>query len=119
MSPFSEAAGEISPDGRWLAYRSNESGRNEIYVRPFPDMAGGRWQVSIAGAATSRWSRNGQELFYVNSGKMMAVSVMGEPSFAASRPTTLFEGPSTDNFDVSVDGQRFLMIKDSVLGGNR
>ena len=77
------------------------------------------WQMSIAGGTTSRWSRDGQELFYVNSGKVMAVSVMREPSFTASRPTTLFEGPYTDNFDVSVDGQRFLMIKDSVPGANR
>ncbi len=109
---FADADGEVSPDGRWLAYRSNESGRNEIYARPFPSGVG-RWQVSPDGGTVTRWSRNGRELFYVDRGKVMAVSVTtGPASFMASRPTELFEGPYADNFDVAPDGQRFLMIKD-------
>ena len=109
-TPFDEAEAQFSPDGRWLAYQSNETGRNEIYVRPFPKIDG-RWQISLSGGTRPAWARNGRELFYINNGKMMAVSVTLEPSFTVSAPRVLFEGPYTDNFDVAVDGQRFLMIK--------
>jgi Tol biopolymer transport system component len=109
-TPFDEAEAQFSPDGRWLAYQSNESGRNEIYVQRFP-FGGGKWQISTAGGAVVRWSRDGRELFYINNGKIVAVSVARQPSFAVSAPTELFQGPYTDNFDVAPDGQRFLMIK--------
>ena len=112
---FDDAAGDVSPDGRWLAYRSDESGRSEIYARPF--LSGvGKWQISIAGGTTARWRRDARELFYMNRGKLMAVSVTTAASFTVSGPSELFEGPYTDNFDVSLDGQRFLMIKDAVSG---
>ncbi len=64
QTSFDEVGGQFSPDGRWLAYASNESGRYEIYVRPFPE-PGGKWQVSTAGGTQPRWGRNGQELYYV------------------------------------------------------
>jgi serine/threonine-protein kinase len=117
---FDEQNAEVSPDGRWLAYQSNESGEYEVYVRPFPQVDGGRWQVSTGGGARPLWARNGRELFYlVGSGKMMAVSIRPEPTFAAGSPKVLFDGKyvaaqSGRTYDVSSDGQRFLMIKDSV-----
>ena len=63
---FNEQDGRISPDGRWLAYRSNESGRDEVYVRPFPDVESGRWQVSTAGGNRAEWGPDGRELFYLS-----------------------------------------------------
>jgi serine/threonine-protein kinase len=115
--------GDISPDGRWLAYQSDESGQFEIYVRPFPDVQTGRWQVSRAGGTRPLWARSGRELFYLappalTSGvAMMAVPVESGPGFRAGNPTRLFAGPyfaelNPRTYDVSPDGQRFLMIKD-------
>ena len=65
QTPFSERNGEVSPDGRWLAYEANDSGRFDIYVRPFPDVSSGYWQVSTDGGTRPLWARNGQELFYL------------------------------------------------------
>ena len=108
-----------SPDGGWLAYQSDESGRGEIYVRPFPG-PGGKWLISTEGGTQPVWARNGRELFYRNGDKMMAAAVETEPVFAAVKPKLLFEGhyetgiyPSLPNYDVSPDGRRFLMIKSS------
>ena len=108
----------FSPDGRWLAYQSDESGRQEIYVRSFPG-PGGKWQISTEGGAEPVWAPNGRELFYRNGDKMMTAAVEIKPVFAASTPKLLFEGHyEAGNFferdyDVSPDGQRFLMIKAS------
>ncbi|MBI4472227.1 MAG: PD40 domain-containing protein [Acidobacteria bacterium] len=116
-TPFNEHSGAFSPDGRWIAYTSNESGRDEIFVVPHP-APGGRWQVSTDGGAEPVWSRDGQELFYRNGDKMMAVTVETRPTFAASTPKQLFEAPFVKdhrndvNYDVSPDGKRFLMIKE-------
>ena len=75
QTPFDETAGQFSPDGRWLAYQSNESGPAEVYVRPFPGSSG-KWQVSIAGGNQPRWRPDGKELFYVApDGRLMAVSI--------------------------------------------
>jgi serine/threonine-protein kinase len=121
-SMFNEWNGEVSPDGRWLAYQSNESGRYEIYVRPFPNVEAGRWQVSTAGGTRPLWSRDGRELFYfVSPGKVMAVSIQRGPTFAAGNPQVLFEGryaaPQVGRvYDVSPDGRRFLMLKESESG---
>jgi serine/threonine-protein kinase len=111
--------GSWSPDGRWVAYGSEESGQPEIYVRPFPG-PGGRWQISTEGGVQPVWARNGRELFYRNGDKMMAVAVETGPVFAAAKPKMLFEGhyeagifPFEPNYDISPDGQRFLMIKAS------
>ena len=115
---FDEAVPRFSPDGHWLAYISNESGRYEIYVQPYPG-PGGKWQISTEGATEPKWNPNGRELFYRSGNKMMAVDIVTQPNFAAGKPRMLFEGryePApypTTNYDVSADGQRFLMIKPS------
>jgi serine/threonine-protein kinase len=115
-TPFNESVPRFSPDGRWLAYISDESGRYEIYVQPYPG-PGGKFQISTEGGTEPAWNPNGRELFYRNREKMMAVEITTQPSFSASRPRVLFEGkyelsPATSpNYDVSPDGQRFLMLK--------
>ena len=107
-------AARFSPDGRWIAYTLDDSGRDEVYVMKFPD-SGERWQVSPAGGDAPRWRRDARELFYVApDGKLMAVDVTLEPSFHAGAPKALFETvpPATagfDFYDVSADGQKFLM----------
>jgi serine/threonine-protein kinase len=63
---FNELNAEVSPDGRWLAFESDESGQREVHVRPFTDVSGGRWQVSTGGGSRPLWARNGEELFYLN-----------------------------------------------------
>jgi Tol biopolymer transport system component len=115
-TPFNESVPRFSPDGRWLAYVSNESGRWEVYVLAYPGL-GGKWQISTEGGTEPVWNSNGRELFYRSGDKMMAVDIARQPSFTASKPRVLFEGPyipapgTTPNYDVSADGQRFLMIK--------
>jgi serine/threonine-protein kinase len=113
-----EDAPQFSPDGHWLAYASGESGRREIYVQPYPG-PGGKWQVSTDGGTEPQWNRNGRELFYRSDDKMMAVDVSTQTGFAAGTPRQLFERPymmngsglARANYDVSPDGQRFLMLK--------
>jgi Tol biopolymer transport system component len=115
-TPFNESVPRFSPDGRWLAYISNESGRFEVYVQPYPG-PGGKWQISTEGGTEPAWNRNGGELFYRSGDRMMAVDIATQPSFAVGKPRVLFEGryeptPATSpNYDVSPDGQRFLMLK--------
>jgi serine/threonine-protein kinase len=119
---FAEQNGEVSPDGRWLAYESNESGRFEIYVRPFPNVEGGRWQISTDGGIQAEWSRKGDELFYLAAGgAVMAVPVNAGSGWNAGNPAKLFDdryfhgggvgGGFGRTYDVSPDGKRFLMIK--------
>ena len=109
---------QFSPDGRWIAYASQESGSREIYVRPFPD-SGGKWQVSVGGGNEPQWNHNGRELFYRTGEKMMAVEIDTRDGFVPGKPKILFEGhsvptPNPDwvraNYDVTPDGQRFLMV---------
>jgi serine/threonine protein kinase/Tol biopolymer transport system component len=116
---YNEYQPRISPDGRWMAYASNESGRIEVYVRPFPDVDKGRWQVSTSGGNSPLWSRDGRELFYFSDGSVMAVTVKTEPNFSPGTARTLFrgtyEGPylnSSASWDLSPDGKRFLMMKE-------
>ncbi len=116
---YNELTLDVSPNGRWLAYASDESGREEIYVRPFPNIDNGRWQVSIGGGTEPRWSRDGTELFYRNGGALMVVPVQTGPGFTAGSPQVLFAGQYFGNvgqgersYDVSPDGQRFLFLKD-------
>ena len=116
QTPAYEGAPQFSPDGRWMAYASDASGRREIYVQPYPG-PGGKWQISTDGGNEPVWDRSGRELFYRNADKMMAVDITTQPSFSAGKPKMLFEGryvPNTatiPNYDVSRDGQRFLMLK--------
>jgi Tol biopolymer transport system component len=118
QTPFDEHTGVLSPDDRWIAYVSNESGRNEVYLRPFPS-AGGRWKVSTEGGNEPMWAPDGRELFYRIGDQMMAVTVTTEPDLALGQPVVFFEGRYRDDpdargsfYDVSRDGRRFLMIKD-------
>ncbi len=125
QSPFNEQNGTVSPDGRWLAYEANDSGRFEIYVRPFPEVNSGRWQVSNTGGTRPIWARRGQELVYVSpTGALMGVGVARGPSWAATTPTLVVkEGYFTNlswwgrSYDISPDGQRFLMIKEGGADG--
>jgi serine/threonine-protein kinase len=117
---YNEANAEISPNGRWVAYQSNESGQLLIYVRPFPDVDSGKWQVSQGVGAKPAWARNGRELFYLDGdNKLTSVPVDTEAqTFTFGNPTTVlarayfnpqFERP----YDVSPDSRRFLMIKEN------
>src|SRR5262249_48683029 len=123
-SPGYDGGAQFSPDGRWLAYVSNESGRLQTYVRPYPG-PDRTWQVSTKGGTHPQWNPSGRELFYRDGNKMMAVdvSVTGS-SLVLSSPRLLFEqrysfgnAQTTANFDVANDGQRFLMVKTDSAGG--
>ena len=113
-TPSNETGPVFSPDGDWLAYRSNESGRQEIYVQPFP-ATGAKWQISTEGGEEAAWASSG-EVFYRNGTKMMAVDIITEPTFSHGTPKVLFEGSyylygPRATYDVTPDGQKFLMIK--------
>lgn len=111
-----ETAPRFSPDGHWIAYTSLESGRSEVYVRPYPG-PGGKYQISSEGGREPVWNPKGRELFYRAGNKMMAVEVTTQGAFSWGKPRALFEGAyvttprSLPNYDVSPDGQRFLMLK--------
>jgi eukaryotic-like serine/threonine-protein kinase len=116
QTQFAELNGEISPDGRWLAYQSNDSGQVQIFVVPFPAVKNGRWQVSTGGGTRPLWARNGQELFYLApDSTLMSVPVARGTTWTPATPVTLIKAPyyggATRNYDVSPDGKRFLMIK--------
>jgi eukaryotic-like serine/threonine-protein kinase len=119
-TPAREGNAHISPDGRWLAYESTETGEKAIFVRPFPDVSSARWRLSSAGGVSPAWARDGRTLFYRSGQAIMAVSVRGSTPAAWSAPEKLFEGPyffieGPEMFDVAPDG-RFLMLK--IGGGN-
>jgi len=113
---FNNDGPTLSPDGHWFAYRSAESGRSEIYVRPYPG-PGGRWQVSLDGGSQPVWSGTGREIFYRNGDKMMAATVRTQGSFAVGERVQLFTGTFNQGFfgargyDVSTDGETFLMLQ--------
>ena len=115
-SPFTEIDGRFSADGRWIAYSSDESGRMEVYVQPFP-RSGSKWQVSTGGGSEPHWRRDGKELFYLAPDrKIMAVAVRGESTFESEAPRALFQTrvsfPGSIyrmNYDVTGDGARFLV----------
>jgi len=124
-SRYAQGSPKFSPDGGWLAYCSNESGKPQVYVQAFPG-PGPRIQVSSDGGTDPVWRRTGSELFYRNGDSMMAVPVSPGPSFVNGRPHELWKGhyshgmssscgpagPTSSNYDVTPDGERFLMIKD-------
>jgi hypothetical protein len=115
QTEFDEQLAAFSPDGRWLAYASDESGEYEIYVTAFP-AAGGKWQVSKGGGDLPVWRADGRELFYIDEDAMMAVSVEAEGTFRHATPVTLFKRPEIlmrpgeQTYDVAPDGQRFLLL---------
>jgi Tol biopolymer transport system component len=116
-NPFIVQSPAFSPDGRWLAYHSTESGPLEVYVRPFPG-PGGKWQISTAGGVAPKWSRNGKELFYrtLDDKIMMITYTASGESFRADKPQLWSPGQFTDrgatyNFDLHPDGKRFAVLK--------
>jgi WD40 repeat protein len=124
-----ERAASVSPNGRFIVYQSDESGRDEVYVRPFPNVSAARWQISTNGGTRPLWSADGREIYYYvgaardriderfGSGALMVVSIETEPGFRAGVPQQLFAGDYVANsgdgntYDVAPDGQRFLMVK--------
>jgi Tol biopolymer transport system component len=116
-SRFNEIQARFSPNGRWIAYASDETGRFEVYVRPFPATAG-QWPISAGGGMQPEWRRDGKELFYISAdGRLMAVDVTTDSAaFAAGVPRPLFDvevpeatAPYPTDYGVSADGQRFLV----------
>jgi eukaryotic-like serine/threonine-protein kinase len=118
QTPFNETGGQFSPDARWVANSSDESGVAEIHVQPFPATSGGgKWQVSRGGGSQPRWRRDGKELFYLApDNKLMAIDVTTSPNFNPSPPHALFDThvvrSPVDQFiwDATADGKKFLMV---------
>jgi Tol biopolymer transport system component len=115
-SSFDKEYPQFSPDGKWIAYQSRESGTRQIYVQPAPQSDGpaptaGKWQISTDGGSIPCWSRNSRELFYLSGERMMAVSVEPGPVFRHGSPRLLFEGRYNYGYDVAPDGNRFLMVQ--------
>jgi serine/threonine-protein kinase len=119
VSGFNNSNPTLSPDGHWFAYVSNESGRREVYVRPYPG-PGGRWQVSLEGGTEPLWSPTGREIFYRDGDKVMAAAVRTQGGFEVGNRLQLFNGdfsPSPTggrNYDVTRDGQTFVMLQPMV-----
>jgi hypothetical protein len=113
-TPFYKRGAQLSPEGHFIAYTTDESGRDEVYIQ---GSAGGRWQISAGGGAEPMWARSGHELFYRNGRKMLVVDVQTAATFRAGSPRVLFEGQYASvpwgeaDYDVSPDDQRLLMIK--------
>jgi serine/threonine-protein kinase len=113
---FAQLRPQVSPDGRWLAYQSDESGRFEVYVRPYPDVHAGRWQLSAAGGTSPRWSHDGRELFYYDGHALVVATLAISDRVAARAHRRLFayspfSGRLGPDFDVTPDGPRVLMIR--------
>jgi serine/threonine-protein kinase len=125
-SPAIEFAPDMSPNERYIAYQSQESGRSEIHVRPFPRTVDGWWQVSTSGSRP-RWARNGRELFYLDqSNRLTVVPVQTSGgAFVYGNPVTVIQTAyarpveNTHPYDVSPDGRRFLMIKEDAAAAAR
>ena len=123
---FNEVSPALSPDGRWLAYSSNESGRDEVYVRPYPKVDAGRWQVSQAGGGSPHWSHTGRELFYQNGAKaLVAVAVVPGVTFTLGAQVTLFTTsgfagapPNFLYYDVAPGDQRFVLFRKATENGD-
>jgi serine/threonine-protein kinase len=114
QSTFNQSYPRFSPDGHWVVYTSNESGRDEIYVQPYPG-PGGKWLISAEGGSYPLWARSGHEIFFRNDDKLMVIPVETQPAFKAGTSRMLFRGGNyvmLQNYDVAPDGQHFLMIKE-------
>jgi serine/threonine-protein kinase len=125
-SSYAEQDPALSPDGRWLAYTSNETGRSEVFVRPFPDVEAGKVQVSTNGGSGALWSRDGTELLYPDAaGNLVAVRFTTTQGFRVTAQATLFPIPpgivraqGANTIDVTPDGQRFLMGRSLTAAGS-
>ena len=118
-TPATELYPSLSPDGRWLAYTSNESGTPEVYVRPFPDAAAAKWQVSTNGGSEPRWAHSGRELFYINGkAEMVAAEIRAGAAISVGEQRTLFSMSSyvrsggIHSYDVTPDDKRFIVIRE-------
>src|SRR5262249_23006413 len=120
---FDNGAPSLSPDGRWMAYATNESGRFEIYVRSYPG-AGGSWGVSVEGGVEPVWSPKGDEIFYRSGDAMIAAAVRTQPAFEVMGRTRLFTGEYetgigwVPNYAVSPDGKTFAVLQ-KVIGARQ
>jgi Tol biopolymer transport system component len=118
---YDEQGLALSPDSRWLAYVSNEQGEHEVFVRPFPDVNGGKWQLSSGGGSAPLWAHDGRELFYIRGTNMYVVRIHPGPPFSAELPRVLFAIPDRvrvgslvrGTFAITPDDQRFLMVRDN------
>lgn len=115
--PSNETQATLSPDGRWLAYVADDLGRSEIYVRPFPDVGAGRWQVSVDGGTEPLWAPDGERIYFRRNGRINAVDVETSPTFSVGWSGPVFFGnyastPFGASYDISPDGQRFLVLRD-------
>ena len=115
QTSFNEHSAKLSAQGRFVAYVSDQSGQDQVYVRPFPK-GEGQWQVSAQGGGQPQWSRDGRELFYVEGDTLIAVEVSTSPSFTTGATTRLFRHPNlratvAHRYDVSPDGQRFVLVE--------
>jgi len=124
---YQEHFSAISPDGRWIAYESHENGPGQIYVRPFPNVEGGPWQVSSSAGAEPRWNPQGGEIFYGGEGEgsITVVQVQTEPNFSVGMARPLLPDEyvrgalnQKPNYDIALDGERFLMIKNAEQTGD-
>jgi len=109
-SGFSNLGPSFSPDGRWMTYQSNESGRYEVYVRAYPGL-GGKWQVSLEGGSQPHWSADGREIFYRQGDQMLSAAVRTQPSFDVTGRSVLFSGVYDFGYDVTRDGQTFVFTQ--------
>ena len=115
-APGRQDLAQFSPDGRWLAYTSNETGQMAVYVRPFPGVSVARWQISSVPGAKPHWAADGRTLFYASGQTLMSIAIQGTTPADWGTPEKLFEGPYVlsypgQSFDVAPDG-RFLMVKE-------
>jgi hypothetical protein len=125
QAPYAEAFGQVSPDGKWLAYTSGETSRAEIYVKPFPE-GPGKWQVSVDGGNFPRWRGDSRELFFYNNNNLYAADIRASgSSLEPGAPRALFQLPSPsaglphpayNRYAVSADGQRFLLSQPGTAG---
>jgi serine/threonine-protein kinase len=120
--PFAESRPALSPDGKWLAYQSDESGHYEIYVRPYPSVERARVQVSTGGGSSARWSIDGREIFYFDGTNLVAVPVSGTTSLTLGQPTVLFDASRFSErlgplYDIGADG-RFLFLRQGTAAGD-
>jgi eukaryotic-like serine/threonine-protein kinase len=113
---FDERRPALSPDGKWMVYQSNESSQFELFVRPFPNVEGGRWQVSAGGGSSPIWSPDGREIYYRQGQTIQHVAVKTSPVFSAGTPSQLFQttlpvDSAGMSYGIAPDGKQFLVVK--------